>query len=52
MVGMNPERVLQGLEILEMQPRGESRMLRGLKTTVPTMSRKKFCEFFTAILIL
>lgn len=31
MVGMNPERVLQGLEILEMQPRGESRMLRGVK---------------------
>jgi len=28
MVGMNPERVLQGLSILESQPRGERRMLR------------------------
>lgn len=31
MVGMNPERVLQGLEILEMQPRDDSRMLQMVK---------------------
>jgi UDP-N-acetylglucosamine 2-epimerase (non-hydrolysing) len=31
MVGMNLERVLQGLAILEMQPRGDSRMLQKVK---------------------
>jgi UDP-N-acetylglucosamine 2-epimerase len=27
MVGMNPERVLQGLDILQSQPRGDDRLL-------------------------
>ena len=41
MVGLNPERVLQGLHILESQPSGEDRMLRQVGDyTMPNVSEK------------
>lgn len=41
MVGVNPERVMQGLEILESQPRGEARLLRQVADySMPNVSDK------------
>ena len=41
MVGLNPERVMQGLSILSSQPRGEDRLIR-LPTdySMPNVSEK------------
>lgn len=41
MVGMSPERVMQGLQILESQPRGEQRLLRQVADySMPNVSDK------------
>lgn len=41
MVGVNPERVMQGLELLESQPRGETRLLRQVADySMPNVSDK------------
>ena len=41
MVGMSPERVMQGLDILESQPRGEQRLLRQVADySMPNVSDK------------
>ena len=41
MVGLNAERVMQGLLILEQQPRGESRLLRQVADySMPNVSDK------------
>ena len=41
MVGLTAERILQGLEILELQPRGEERLLRLVADySMPNVSEK------------
>ena len=41
MVGMNPERVMQGLKLLESQPRGDERLLRRVADySMPNVSDK------------
>jgi UDP-N-acetylglucosamine 2-epimerase (non-hydrolysing) len=41
LVGSNPERILQALDILSVQPRGETRLLRPVSDySVPNVSDK------------